>query len=311
MKLFHDPGGTIYTIGETVLDIIFKDDEPRDAAPGGAMLNSSVSLGRMGAPVELISEYGEDRVGDLIDRFLRQNRVGTRYVYRYKEGTTALAMAILDEENNAHYTFYKNYPRQRLESLPESLKRQDYLLFGSIFAISPEVRHAIDTIASLARRSGTLLFYDPNFRKPHLDKLREYRPLIEENVRHADILRASHEDLELIFNVKDPDEAWEYLKSRVPVLVYTRGNDSVSLRTGQISHTWPTRRIDPVSTIGAGDNFNAGMLYALYRMGVHKKDLGSLKLEDWDKIIQTGIEFATVVCMSYDNYVPEGFDAGF
>ncbi len=303
----NNPKGTIYAIGETVLDIIFMEDKPRDAGPGGAMLNSSVSLGRMGAPVEFISEYGQDQVGDLIDRFLRQNGVGTRYIYRFREGATALAMAMLDEENNAHYTFYKHYPRQRLESLPESLTSEDYLLFGSIFAISPEVRHAIDKMVFLAGRSGSLIFYDPNFRKPHLDKLKEYRPVIEENIGYADILRASHEDLEIIFNIKDPGEAWKLLKSKVSVLVYTRGNNSVSLRTGQISHTWPTRGIDPVSTIGAGDNFNAGMLYALYMMGVHKADLESLRLKDWDKIIQTGIEFATLVCLSYENYVPEGF----
>ena len=40
----------IYAIGETVFDIIFKNGQPQAAKPGGAMLNSAVSLGRMGLP---------------------------------------------------------------------------------------------------------------------------------------------------------------------------------------------------------------------------------------------------------------------
>jgi len=34
------------------------------------MLNSSVSLGRIGLPVHLISEYGDDDIGRIIDDFL-------------------------------------------------------------------------------------------------------------------------------------------------------------------------------------------------------------------------------------------------
>ena len=39
----------IYTIGETLFDIIFKNGQPQAGKAGGAMLNSSVSLGRIGS----------------------------------------------------------------------------------------------------------------------------------------------------------------------------------------------------------------------------------------------------------------------
>ena len=35
-------------IGETVLDILFKDNQPQKAIPGGSAFNSIVSLGRAG-----------------------------------------------------------------------------------------------------------------------------------------------------------------------------------------------------------------------------------------------------------------------
>lgn len=94
----------IFGIGETVLDIIFKDGQPQAAKAGGSVLNSMVSMGRMGLPASFISEYGADDVGKLIDDFLRKNGVDTSYVHRFKEGSTALALAFLDEKNDAHYT---------------------------------------------------------------------------------------------------------------------------------------------------------------------------------------------------------------
>ena len=60
----------IYAIGETLLDIIFKNNQPQTAKPGGAMLNSVVSVGRMDLPVYFISEYGIDDAGNLVDSFL-------------------------------------------------------------------------------------------------------------------------------------------------------------------------------------------------------------------------------------------------
>ena len=98
----------IYGIGETVYDIIFKDGAPQAAKPGGSVLNSMVSLGRTGLPVSFISEYGRDDVGSLIDRFLNDNGVNTSSVYRYNDANTSLALAFLDEKNDAHYTFYKD-----------------------------------------------------------------------------------------------------------------------------------------------------------------------------------------------------------
>ena len=53
-------------IGETILDILFKDNQPMKAVPGGSVFNSIISLGRMGANVIFVSEVGSDRVGDIV-----------------------------------------------------------------------------------------------------------------------------------------------------------------------------------------------------------------------------------------------------
>src|SRR5512138_647308 len=118
----------IYAIGETLLDIIFRDGQPQTAKPGGSMLNSVVSLGRMSLPVSFISEYGTDDVGELIGNFLKENGVDLSFVHRYEEGETALALAFLDKKNDARYTFYKSYPKNRLDINFPELKREDIVL---------------------------------------------------------------------------------------------------------------------------------------------------------------------------------------
>jgi fructokinase len=91
----------IYGIGETVFDIIFKDGSPQAGKAGGSMLNSVVSMGRAGLPVSFISEFAVDKVGDLIAKFLVENGVDTSFVNRYSDGNTTLALAFLDENNDA------------------------------------------------------------------------------------------------------------------------------------------------------------------------------------------------------------------
>ena len=67
-------------IGETILDIIFKNNQPYIAVPGGSTFNGLISLGRLGIPVSFISEVGNDRVGEIIRSFMKENNLSTQYV---------------------------------------------------------------------------------------------------------------------------------------------------------------------------------------------------------------------------------------
>ena len=118
-------------IGETILDIIFKDDQPHAAVPGGSVFNGLISLGRLGVPVLFISETGNDYVGDLIRRFMEQNHISTEFVDRFPDGKSPISLAFLDEQNNANYTFYQNYPKQRLEVPLPPIEEDDIFVFGS------------------------------------------------------------------------------------------------------------------------------------------------------------------------------------
>ena len=59
-----------------------------------------------------------------------------------------------------------------------------------------------------------------------------------------------------------------------------------------------------MSTIGAGDNFNAGFVFGLIKYGITRKEIEQgLSEEQWDKIIACAQQFSANVCKSIDNYV--------
>jgi fructokinase len=297
----------VYTIGETVLDILIKDNQPFAAKAGGSCLNSAVTMGRLGLPVQFIGEYGLDEVGNFIDHFLKDNNVSTEYVYRYFDGKSALALAFLNEHNDASYDFYKIYPKKRLNIRFPELNQNDIVLFGSFYAITPEVRDKLIKFIELANKKKAIVMYDPNFRKQNLHELPKLKPLILDNIEHSNIVRGSNEDFSFVFGTRNADDTYELLKEKCPIILYTESTKGVNLRTPKLSEWYETPKIEPISTIGAGDNFNAGVVYSLIKHDINYKELNGLNAEKWNDIISTAIKFATQVCLSYDNYITAEF----
>lgn len=297
----------IYGIGETVFDIIFKNSQPQAAKAGGAMLNSTVSLGRIGLPVSFISEYASDEVGRIIDSFLSENGVGTANVDHFKEGKTKLALAFLNEKNDASYTFYQDYPENRLSIEIPVLKKDDILLCGSIYAITPKIRKKFLELITTAKSNDAIVIYDPNFRPSHSSDLDFLKPMIIENMQKAKMIRGSNEDFKNIFGADNADEAWEIVRKYCNCMVYTANSEGVYVRTTSYKGKFGVKAIKPLSTIGAGDNFNAGMMAALYLNKITSDQIDTMGEDKWSKVVTMGVDFATNVCMSYENYISLDF----
>ena len=298
----------IYAVGETVFDIFFRSYNPAAAKPGGSAFNAIISLGRMGVPSTFISEVGNDRIGNYIRQFLAENGVFNDYVEMFDDGKTALSLAFLNENSDAEYDFYKHYPSHRLQKEIPEFSKEDYLLFGSFYGLNPLLRPQIRRLLKNAAGAGALIYYDPNFRDSHMDDLEELRDIIEENIRAADLVRASDEDLRNIYGVSGVDEAYERISPMCKYFIYTANADGVDLRAPGIALHINVERIKPVSTVGAGDSFNAGILYSLYTQGVQKDNLSELKVNEWEQILKTAAAFSKVVCLSFENYIPVGFE---
>ena len=252
----------IIGIGETVFDILFKNNQPQKAVPGGSTFNSIVSLGRAGMHCAMVTEAGGDHVGDLICNFLQENGVSPEYVCRHQNVQSHISLAFLDEHNDAQYVFYKDHASVSLDGKLPEMSQDDVVLFGSFFAINPAIRPVVGGLLRKAREAGAWLYYDINFRKNHIADLPEVMPNIEENMQLADVVRGSMEDFEYLFGLNAGEAIYERVSRYCRTLILTDGARQIRVYTPEGCETYPVQPIETVSTVGAGDNFNAGYIYA-------------------------------------------------
>ena len=295
-------------IGETILDVLIKDNQPKAAVPGGSVFNGIISLGRAGANVTFISEVGGDKVGNIILDFMKENGVGTDNVMVYPDRKSPVSLAFLNEKNDAEYIFYKDYPNLRLDAEMPEVTGDDIIMFGSYYAITPQLRDKVKELLDRARKAGAIIYYDVNFRKSHAHEAIKLMPIILENFEYADIVRGSNEDFGFMFGMTDPDKVYQHKVSfYCPRFICTNGGEGLCLRTAALKKDYPIVPLQTVSTIGAGDNFNAGLVFGLLKNRIRRADLDELTEADWDKIIASGMSFSKEVCTSLDNYISKEF----
>jgi fructokinase len=293
-------------IGETILDIIFQEIQPRKAVPGGSTFNCMVSLGRYKVPALFISELGNDKVGTLIRDFMHENNLSTEYIDFYDDGSSPISLAFLDEKQNAEYQFFREFPEKRLQVNFPEINANDILIFSSYFAVNPELRETVSRLINEAKARKAIVYYDINFRKAHAAERLQLLPHFIENFSCSTIVRCSDEDLETLFPGENTEEIYrKYIVPYCPNFIVTRGEKDILLKTGTFEKTYPVEALNPVSTIGAGDNFNAGLIYGLLQNQITLDKRTELSETEWDKLIVSGKTFAKEVCLSMDNYVSE------
>ncbi len=297
----------VIAIGETILDVIFKDGRPILAQPGGSALNTLMSLGRMNVAVYFVGDLPKDVTGNLIVRKMEQNNVSADYLARYDKGQSGIGLAFLNDKNDAAYSFFKSIPRQRLGDKLPVIEKDDIVLFNSFYGIEAGVRQKVVSFIKYAKKNEAVIIYDPNFRISHLDEVPCLFDCIEENICLADIVRGSHEDFYNIYGVNKPEEVYQKTSINAPVLLYTKSDMGLNLFTPSLAHAVEVKKIKTLSTVGAGDSFNAGIIFGLLYDDITCRNLKKIDKKTWDLILSMGIKFAQNTCRGYENYISWDF----
>jgi len=292
----------IFTIGETTFDISFRDGVPVGACSGGSAFNSAISLGRCSLPVSLISTFGKDRIGDLSLAFLIKNGVNCDWIRRF-EGQSRIALAFFDSENNADYSFYQA-SKDVFPDYPKPLKN-DVILLGSSFAIRDNGRENLLLYLRQAKDAGSIIIYDPNARESLTDKPHITNKILQ-NIALATIVKGSDQDFRNIFGPCDAQNVFNRIsESGNKHLIYTSGADGATIYTTDFHFSVAAKETKVISTIGAGDNFSAGVVYGLYCLLTNNQLFEKLIVTQWEAIMNYGILFASEVCGSSENYLPQ------
>lgn len=295
-------------LGETILDILFRHKQPTAAVPGGSSFNSIISIGRAGIPAIFVGETGNDEVGQQIADFLKENHVDSSFLRRLDQIKSSISLAYLDDNNDAHYTFYKSQPTTSLDITYPQVNTDDIIQFGSYYAISPYTHEQVKSFLTKAKSQNGILYYDLNFRRPHLKELEQLWPAIHDNFRLSNVVRGSADDFEVMYNERNPEIIYQHhIRNYCPLFICTQGSEGITLCTPNGCHHYDVTPVQTVSNIGAGDNFNAGFIYGLYREGIRHQDLETLSPSQWEKLIKFGESFAANVCASIHNSIDVEF----
>jgi fructokinase len=253
---------TIAVVGEVLVDLVWPMGTDRIVPhPGGSPANVAIGLHRLDRQVTLLSCWGDDPPGALIDAYLSATGVDVRRLPSRSRCST-VAHAYLDPNTgSATYDFLAAW-----DPIEISVPADTTLIHtGSLAAvIEPGATPILKTCRGLRNRLGCAVSIDLNVRPAALPDRATYRAQIERLTREADIVKASDEDLTWLYPDLDPDNAARALLKLGPELVVlTRGSQGATGLTAEHEVTLPAPEVRVADTIGAGDAFQAALLDAL------------------------------------------------
>lgn len=299
----------IIGMGETILDILFKNNQPMAAVPGGSSFNSIISVGRAHVPCCFIGYTGADVVGQQTIQFMQDNGVQTDYFQVREEEKSAVSLAFLNEQGDANYVFYKPpFHDSQAWSIP-TFCANDVVLYGSYYAACTSMRSLVSEVLSRAGEAQSIIYYDLNFRKSHAHELEALMPTIQSNFGRSTIVRGSADDFDVMFGLRDARQIYrQHISPFCPLFICTAGAGQITVCTPSGCYDYQAPQLDNVvSTVGAGDSFNAGFACALVWEGVTLESLATLAPSAWGRLISIACQFAGNACQSTQNYIGPQF----
>ncbi|MDE3237519.1 MAG: carbohydrate kinase [Paracoccaceae bacterium] len=266
----------ILSCGEALIDMLPRVTKEGESAfaphAGGAVFNTAIALGRLGAPSGFFSGLSTDLFGEVLTDTLAASKVDTALAARSGRPTTLAFVKLVDGQ--ATYAFYDENTAGRLlsvEDLPALPADVQALFFGGISLVNDPAATAYETLMTRAAETRVTMI-DPNIRPGFISDEKGYRARIGRMIAQADIVKLSDEDLRWLEGTDDIPALAKGLLARGPKIVFiTEGAKGATAFTAHHTVTVAANKVEVVDTVGAGDTFNAGILAALHRAGALTK----------------------------------------
>lgn len=291
----------ILSCGEALIDMLPRTTTLGEPAfspyAGGAVFNTAIALGRLGAPSAFFSGISNDMLGQILTDTLQASKVDTQYCARSDRPTTVAFVKLVDGQ--ATYAFYDENTAGRLlsqDQLPTLPAAISTLFFGGISLVNDPAASTYEALQ--AREAATrVTMIDPNIRPGFIaGKEAEYRARIERMIARADIVKLSDEDLHWLQGAGDVSALARQLLEKGPKLIFiTEGAAGARAITATQNRLVAATRVTVADTVGAGDTFNAGALTALHEAGaLTKSALTNLSDATLDAALTLGTKSAAV-----------------
>jgi fructokinase len=278
----------VLVVGESLIDIVERPDGSRVEHAGGSAANVAVALARLGRPVELLTAYGDDARGAVLSRHLNQSAVGLA-VDPHTLERTATASASLAGDGSASYTFDIEW---RLGRLPDLVPVAVHTC--SIGAVTEPGADAVRRLLARLRPQATVS-YDVNARPAVTGTGPDLLRAVEDVVALADLVKASDEDLEVLYPGEPIEQAVHRLLGLGPVaVVVTHGRHGAAWYGADGRVEVPATDTAVADTIGAGDTFGAAMIDALWDLDALGGRLPGLEQAEIERVLRHAARAAAV-----------------
>ncbi len=294
----------LYFVGEAIAD---QRPDPEDPRRMLVALGGSMYFGCMGAASAIrnrgltaadsfyVGPVSDDYFGGLIRDDFEKAGVKTDYV-RSSPFISMIAVISEDGKGGNKYSFYgrnqmNTTEHLQLDQLPSAFREEKKIFtFGSVATTLSQSGKTLKEFAKIQAAQGAVILFDPNTRPSVIPDVAAYRAALEEWIQTASVVKASEEDITFTYPDKTAGQlAAHWLSLGAQAVFITRGEKGCNVyHRDQSAYIEST--ISPFirRTVGAGDNFNAGIVVALAEKGVTTlSQLSSLTIEDWQDIAMT------------------------
>ncbi|TIX67517.1 MAG: carbohydrate kinase, partial [Mesorhizobium sp.] len=266
----------ILCCGEALIDMLPRtttEGEPAFAPyVGGAVFNTAIALGRLGAPAGFFSGLSSDLFGGQFREALGASKVSSTYAHTSPRPTTLAFVRLTNGQ--ATYTFYDENTAGRMltiEDLPSLGAEIEAMLFGAISLISEPAGSAYEEFMRREHNSRVMML-DPNIRPNFIPDKAKHLRRIREMMAMADIVKLSDEDLNWFDEAGSHEDVIRNWLDRGPkLIVVTHGSEGAVGYSKSHKVTVTPQKVAVVDTVGAGDTFNAGILASLHEQGLLTK----------------------------------------
>ena len=293
----------ILSCGDALIDFVpVRAADGREAvrpAVGGSCLNIAVGLARLGIPSGFVGGISTDLFGRMIADHAAASKVDLRHATRTDHQTTlAFVRLIVGESQYAFYdagTASANWTYRRGSIAFDAI---DAVHIGSTTLVHDRGAAEAGSLIADAKATATISF-DPNCRPNLVHDQKAYRARMVAFAGNADVVRMSDVDFEYLFGEEDfAARAAALLATGPSLVVVTRGTNGALAwhrAVGAVEVGAPT--VDVVDTIGAGDSFQAALLFALRQLGrIERSNLQTIGAADLRRALSFACKCAALTC---------------
>ncbi|WP_153721373.1 sugar kinase [Sporosarcina cascadiensis] len=263
----------VLTIGDSMITMTPLKEGPMrmnhyfERKVGGAELNFSIGMARLGLTPSFISRVGKDEFGQYIFNYLRGEGVDVSQIDFVENKSTSLNFReIFNNGDSRTYYYRTNGPILSLEQQhlkEEHIKEMDLIhLSGVYLALDSSTLDIVLRIVEIAKKYNIPVSFDPNLRLK-LWSIEEAREAFEKIYPFVQIFLTGEEEIELLIgSANKPDIEIFTGKHTISHFVMKRGHRGASLFTDGEWYDRGIYQVDAVDTVGAGDGFDTGFIYA-------------------------------------------------